>query len=982
MEAGSLQSPEGRDLMDRAVAERYNGLLQKLYCLRSALFAIHSQVADEPASWVVTVQNSLSLVFPHCAIYITLPPSGPVGNNVFTDRMVKIVKRTMACKQLVVDNADEDEETGELSNDSEGGHCLCAPIKDAQDAACGVVLVCSATSAFEMDDEEFMLLLSDQINLSFQWLQRDQDYMRLQRAENASQNRPTEAVDMDDSRANGTPLDLLKSSSTSRSGPAEVPFIGTPLLRRSKTTPASRDTTGSSRRCISNVRANTTYDSHLSHLLHSSAAGVSSTSLRSSQVSVARHSTKAAPPSDSKSKTPMPANSSGVRSTKTAARSPDLRLSDFLSPERVADDSREEQNDSQRKHTSPWHGTTRNTPNTSRQNIAVATPTSSGADAAPTAASAEGRRKSAGGRGSRNITSTGSQPLQPDPLAEPADASTGRVEGDFSSGAQKENDASQDSNARSSTSPHSKSARMSIDEGANNVAIRAGASRGRKCTQCSTVRRRAKLLEQRWQLEKEDLEQKLAEFSTESNRWQLKNGVPQQDHDSDFVIGTSNVGGTFARALEACLYGGKCFSSQSHEPTLTSALEDDGIESQLFAFRKFLATVRAWSSKLGFPSVRVYRIIGCDENAGAAVKTTATQAQFYEITASPQTECEEDADVLGRQPVRWDGLVGDAINILRQSGQHRLRYQRHVFFPIRATKNGAHFQVSNDGALRAILRIEDTSLLGHGIRRRRQLFERWLYFVKQHAATVLSLLGDGAGASSPSTNANALQYPIPQPKLQIRAHKRVFEFAKAALQLAPRVASQGVAQALRRLSEHVLELASNMGIASTVGDVNGAHIVVWWLSRRGKLWTNSWHPAFPTQNNVTASRGSSNDKEKLTSASSQVSRRLKRAYARQISEWAANVVKGSKRTHVAFRGNPCFEYGTDVITVGHFIGEHRAGSSLAGIVEMVIPAHMAQQKSNRLWWKNMLQFLTYVSGVLSAWCAHFGQDRSTVAHGE
>ena len=167
--------------------ERYDALMQKMYCLRSALFAIHSQVADDPASWVATVQNSLALVFPQCAVYITLPPApvGPVGNNVFTPRMVRLVERTRACKQLVVDNADEDEETGEAVQ-GDGGHCMCSPIKDANDQACGAVLLCTAEAPFEMDDEEFMLLLSDQINLSFQWLRRDQEYQRLLRADEAA----------------------------------------------------------------------------------------------------------------------------------------------------------------------------------------------------------------------------------------------------------------------------------------------------------------------------------------------------------------------------------------------------------------------------------------------------------------------------------------------------------------------------------------------------------------------------------------------------------------------------------------------------------------------------------------------------------------------------------------------------------------------------------------------------------------------------
>ena len=88
------------------------------------------------------------------------------------------------------------------------------------------------------------------------------------------------------------------------------------------------------------------------------------------------------------------------------------------------------------------------------------------------------------------------------------------------------------------------------------------------------------------------------------------------------------------------------------------------------------------------------RVLGCDEDVATAVPSDGSaSASYYEVTSSsnaawPKSENRPD-DAHDVRPVRWDGLVGDAINILRQSGQSQLRYQRHIFYPIRGSREGS-----------------------------------------------------------------------------------------------------------------------------------------------------------------------------------------------------------------------------------------------------------------------------------------------------
>ena len=203
----------------------------------------------------------------------------------------------------------------------------------------------------------------------------------------------------------------------------------------------------------------------------------------------------------------------------------------------------------------------------------------------------------------------------------------------------------------------------------------------------------------------------------------------------------------------------------------------------------------------------------------------------------------------------------------------------------------------NDGPLRAVVRIEDASLFGHAIVWRRQLFERWLRFVRYQAATVLAMTGENDDGDDDNDDAVAVSRSRPlvgtrsrrqqqqkqqqQPykphgiipaHLRVRTHKRVFEFAKSVLQLTPPlpdvVPAPLAATSLHRLSRHVGALAERLGVSTKDAQnspANGAAcLVVWWsnpssvgVGSEGSMCTYDWHPAFESSSGRHVDDGSS-----------------------------------------------------------------------------------------------------------------------------
>ena len=563
-------------MLDRELGERYQAMIQKLYCLRSALFAIHSQVANKSDSWVSTVQNSLDLVFPHCSIYITLPPDGAVGDSVFTERMLGLIEKTRLCKQLVVENADEDAETGKIEA-QDGGHCLCAPIKDADDHACGVILLCNAATPFEMDDEEFMLLLCDQINLSYQWLRRGEEMQQLLRDRSKVQGQNSQQHSS-----------FLQNSVTS-----DAEFKGAPYLRQSRTTPTSRDTSGNSRRSIGNVRANTTYNSRLSHLLHSSAANTSvgsnnrltnrSTSMRRSLRATAAMRNAAAAIARANS-TPLRNNEninqnhslarhSTASENAASSRSPDLRLSDFLQSPVVN---------------------------------AIRSPASAQQDLAPMPTSnTPSKAKNDNEKAKLDLASPFQAIASKEAHVSLQPCSKKQVPGD---------EQTQERFERFQASP------KKVFSDAKTAVSDTGT---RACFDCTTLRRRLKLQSKQWEAEKASLLARIRPEASQTTRPSAtllpgrmgKTEAEEEEEEEEEEVDDFDdiesdesdlrANSKLLDAIEDCIAGqsvectvGKTSSSASS----SNVNNNDSIE-----FRQILAAVRTWSTKLGFPTVRVYR---------------------------------------------------------------------------------------------------------------------------------------------------------------------------------------------------------------------------------------------------------------------------------------------------------------------------------------------------------------------------------------
>ena len=363
--------------------------------------------------------------------------------------------------------------------------------------------------------------------------------------------------------------------------------------------------------------------------------------------------------------------------------------------------------------------------------------------------------------------------------------------------------------------------------------------------------------------------------------------------------------------------------------------------------------MRYWSEKLGFPSTRVYRVVAF----------TARDAQFYEIF--PATARDSDAHN-SRAPVRWDGLVGDAISILLQSGRDRLRYQTQFFFPICTvpTTNQGSNSWKLAGKLSAVIRVDETSLYGHTFADRRLRFQRWLLFVRHQAATLLRLLDDPAAVERELSIP-----PLPiQPtayRLTIRNRKPVFEFAKASLQLlhiVKRLEKRKQAHALRRMSQHVQELASLVGVKMAKDNIA---VIVWWIdTARQTLVTYDYHAQFPEANDEDDSRPS-------VIMSPSLAARFQQEFSIVTARQTDTMAAGSRRIQKAFHNPSCYDYGYSYATVGQFVADNKRGQGLTGVVEVVFPATFNRQRTDlKEWRSNMIHFLTYVCGVLSAWNSH------------
>ena len=292
-------------------------------------------------------------------------------------------------------------------------------------------------------------------------------------------------------------------------------------------------------------------------------------------------------------------------------------------------------------------------------------------------------------------------------------------------------------------------------------------------------------------------------------------------------------------------------------------------------------------------------------------------------------------------------------------------------------------------------------MLGHGIARRRKLFQRWLHFIRHHAANNLLILERRQSrphrpeiqrsSSRPLKSVQRDSCEVDDQALalnRVRNHKRVFEFTKALLQLTfvkPPSNNRSKSRerwGMQRVSQHVSALAAQLGVTNAPqleNGVVGASILVWWRQHdgdnRAQFWTCDWHPTFGRSEGGRACRSGRKEQVWMSKATATTHAN---AYERATIQWAQEIAKGSKRTQHAFKGRPCFEYKAPFQSVGHFVGDHRVGSLLEGIVEVVFPEHFATAEAadgtklaqeQHKWWANMLHFLTYISGVLSAWIA-------------